>query len=211
MNNSSSIRVTEIYRTLEGEAGAAGRAATFIRLTGCPLRCVWCDAPHAFAGGRVRTVGDVVEEASVLGLDLVTVTGGEPLAQKATPDLCEALLARRSEVRLETSGTIDIRCVAPPVRRIVDFKAPGSGECERNLWENLAALVPGDEAKVVVADRADFDWAVAALERTPLPREARFVQAAWGIVKETDLARWILETRAPVRLGVQLNKFLGLP
>lgn len=210
------LRVSEIFHSIEGEGGAAGRSAVFVRLTGCPLRCVWCDTEHAFYGGRAMEIDEVLAAvraaASPLEPTLVTVTGGEPIVQADTPLLCREMLAKGWEVRLETSGAYDVGLVPPPVVRVVDFKAPGSGEAGRNFWENLDHLEETDEVKVVVASRADFDWAVREVfARSPLPPERNFVQPVWGEVAPDEVRSWIDETNAPARMSVQLNKYLGLP
>jgi len=201
--------VSEVYASLQGESTQAGRPCTFVRLTGCPLRCVWCDTAWAFHGGERTTLGHVLDRVRALGLPLVEVTGGEPLSQAGCVPLCDALLAAGYEVMLETSGAFDLAPVDPRVRRIVDLKCPDSGEVDKNRWENLALLGPGDELKAVVASRADFDWALDVLRErlAALPCSVLW-SPVWSAVAPADLAAWILEARAPGRLQLQLHKVL---
>jgi 7-carboxy-7-deazaguanine synthase len=204
--------VHEIYRSLQGESTFAGLPCVFVRLTACHLRCVYCDTPHAFNQGEVLGLDDVVARALELGDPLVEITGGEPLLQPEVYPLMTGLADAGKTVLLETSGAIDIAAVDPRVHVILDIKTPGSGEVEANVWNNLARLKPADEVKVVVCDRADFDWAVAIvrthrlMERCPV-----LFSAAFGQVSPTDLAAWILASRLPVRLQLQQHKILWDP
>ena len=164
-STAATLLISELYCSIQGESSYAGRPCGFIRLTGCPLRCVWCDTEYAFTGGERMTIEDVLTEAAGWGVGLVEVTGGEPLAQ----DACLALLTRLCdagyEVLLETSGSIDITPVDPRVVKIIDVKCPGSGEEKANRWENLPSLNPRDEIKFVLADRRDYDWAKEVIDR----------------------------------------------
>lgn len=201
------LGVTEIYASIQGESTHAGRPCTFIRLAGCPLRCTWCDTEYSFAAGQRQTVAQVVAAARELAVPLVELTGGEPLAQKHAPDLLIALCDAGFEVLLETSGAYPFTHLDPRVRVIADLKCPGSAEAARNLWLELAKLRAIDELKIVVADRADFDWALQHL-RTTLHALAATV--LWSAVTPNltpaDLAAWVLASKAPGRLQIQLHK-----
>jgi 7-carboxy-7-deazaguanine synthase len=207
-----SLVVHEIYRSLQGESTFAGLPCVFVRLTACHLRCGYCDTPHAFYQGRTLTVDEVVARALTLGDRLVEVTGGEPLLQPEALPLMTRLADAGRTVLLETSGALDIGPVDPRVHVILDLKTPGSGEVAANLRENLARLKPSDEVKVVVCDRADFDWAVAQvrayhlLDRCPV-----LIGAVSDRVDPAALASWILDSGLPLRLQVQLHKILWGP
>ncbi|MEM9303638.1 MAG: 7-carboxy-7-deazaguanine synthase QueE [Pseudomonadota bacterium] len=203
------VKITEIFRSIQGEAHAAGWPTTFIRLTGCPLRCTWCDTAYAFHGGRWWTFDDVLAEVEGLGVKHVCVTGGEPLAQKRCFDLLTGLCDAGYAVSLETSGALDVSAVDPRVRRVVDLKAPASGESGRNRWENLEVLRPEEEVKFVIADRDDFDWALARVqEHSIAERVTVLFSPVWESLPPAELAAWILDAGAPVRLQVQLHKVL---
>jgi 7-carboxy-7-deazaguanine synthase len=203
------LNITEIYTSIQGEGLRAGRPCTLVRLTGCDLRCRWCDTAHAFTGGSRMSVDAVVSEVERLGCRLVEVTGGEPLLQRAVHLLIGRLLDAGTEVLLETGGHRDIRPVDPRVVRIVDLKAPGSGEVHRNLWPNLDDLRPHDELKIVIADRADYDWARRVLvERRLADRAVVHFSPVHGELDPAALAEWILEDRLPVRLQIQLHKVI---
>ena len=203
------MRITEIFHSLQGEAAAVGWPTVFVRLTGCPLRCEWCDTAYAFHGGRWRTIDDVLAEVARYGTRHVCVTGGEPLAQKRCIGLLARLCDAGCEVSLETSGALDIGDVDARVRKVVDLKAPGSGESARNLWSNLAHLSAHDQLKVVVADRADYDWAVARVREHALPARCQVLfSPVHGRLAPRDLAEWILADRLDVRMQVQLHKLL---
>ncbi len=181
----------------------------FVRLTGCPLRCVWCDTEYAFHGGAWRTIDEILAEVAGYGARHVCVTGGEPLAQKR----CLALLARLCdagyEVSLETSGALDVAGVDARVRKVVDLKAPGSGEAARNLRSNLDALTPFDQLKIVVAGRADYEWARARIaEHRLAARCTVLLSPVHGALEPRELAEWILADRLPVRMQLQLHKLL---
>jgi len=203
------LRVAEIFHSIQGEADAVGWPTVFVRLTGCPLRCIWCDTAYAFEGGQWRDIGSILDEVRGYGARHVCVTGGEPLAQKRCLDLLRRLCDAGFEVSLETSGALDISQVDPRVRRVMDIKAPGSGESERNRWENLQHLAACDQLKFVLADRADYEWAVAILrERGLASRCVVLFSAVYGVLEPRQLAEWILRDRLPVRLQIQLHKFL---
>jgi 7-carboxy-7-deazaguanine synthase len=203
------LRVTEIFRSIQGEGLRAGFPCAFIRLTGCSLRCVWCDTAYAFSGGEELPVATAAERVLALGTDLVEVTGGEPLEQEGVYPLIDALLAKGKTVLLETGGHVAIDRVDPRVVKIVDVKAPGSGMAAANLPENLDNLGPRDEVKFVLADRRDFDWALDFVrERNLDARNPVTFSPAWGELSATELAEWIRDSGRPIRLGVQLHKLL---
>ena len=203
------LRVAEIFHSIQGEADAVGWPTVFVRLTGCPLRCVWCDTAYAFEGGAWRTFDAILDEVRGFGVRHVCVTGGEPLAQKRCVDLLRRLCDEGYEVSLETSGALDISAVDPRVRRVVDLKAPGSGEMGRNLWSNVEHLHAHDQVKVVLADRADYDWAVARVREHDLAARCTVLfSPVWGELDPRELAEWMLADRMPVRLQVQLHKYL---
>jgi 7-carboxy-7-deazaguanine synthase len=204
--------IHEIYRSLQGESTFAGLPCIFIRLTACHLRCVYCDTPHAFAEGHVLDLDTIIARTLDLGDDLVEITGGEPLLQPEVHPLMTRLADLGKTVLLETSGAVATDAVDPRVRIILDIKTPGSGEADANIWSNLDRLKPTDEIKVVVCDRADFDWAVEIVrERHLLDRCPVLFSAVFGAVNPTDLASWILESRLPVRLQLQQHKILWDP
>lgn len=203
------LRITEIFHSLQGEARATGWPTVFVRLTGCPLRCVWCDTAYAFQGGTWREIDEIVEEVQKYQVRHVCVTGGEPLAQKRCLNLLAALCDAGYEVALETSGAIDVSDVDPRVVKVMDLKAPGSGEHERNLWSNVAALTSRDQVKFVIADRADYDWARTVIAQHGIAQRSDVLfSPVYGILAPRDLAQWILADRLPVRMQIQLHKVL---
>jgi len=203
------LRINEIFHSLQGESTHAGRPCVFIRLTGCNLRCVWCDTAYAFHQGVSMAVDEVVDRTRRFGCDLVEVTGGEPLLQPEAPELMEALLACGFEVLLETGGSVPIDEVPEGVRRIVDVKCPGSGEHERNHWANLDLLRRGDEVKFVIADRADYEWAAHVVRERELHRRVPVLfSAVHGGLDAGHLAGWVLAEGLPVRVQIQLHKLL---
>lgn len=205
----SRLKITEIFCSLQGESRSAGWPTVFVRLTGCPLRCTWCDTTYSFHGGEWRDLGAIVEEVASHGVRHVCVTGGEPLAQKRCIDLLVKLCDKGFEVSLETSGALDIGAVDPRVSRVVDIKAPGSGEQARNRWENLPLLTAHDQLKFVLADRADFNWAVAMLTEHDLAARCEVLfSPVWESLPPADLAQWVLDARLPVRMQLQLHKIL---
>jgi len=203
------IRVTEIFRSIQGESTRAGFPCAFIRLTGCSLRCVWCDSAYAFSGGREMPVSAAAEEVLALGTDLVEVTGGEPLEQEGVYPLMDRLLECGKTVLLETGGHVPLDLVDPRVVKIVDVKAPGSGMMAANPPENLERLGPRDEVKFVLADRRDFDWALDFVRERGLDgRHVVTFSPVWETLAAAELAGWIRDSGRPIRLGLQLHKLL---
>jgi 7-carboxy-7-deazaguanine synthase len=206
------LLVHEIYPSIQGESTHVGEPCTFVRTTACNLRCRWCDTTHAFFEGRPLTVAEVLAEVERLGLQLVELTGGEPLLQPAALELMTALCDRRHRVLLETSGSLDVRPVDPRVAKIVDLKAPASGEEPSNRYDNVEALLPHDELKLVLADRGDYEWAREKVRELDLARRcAVLFGPAFGRLEPRDLAAWIIADRLPVRMQVQLHKYVWNP
>ncbi len=205
---STQLRITEIFRSIQGEALASGWPTVFVRLTGCPLRCRYCDTAYAFSGGEWREIDQIVESVTAFGVRHVCVTGGEPLAQPGCLPLLSSLCDAGFEVSLETSGAIDIAVVDRRVSRIVDIKTPASGEVERNLYENVERLTAADALKFVVCDQADYEWARARVaDWQPLPCTV-FFSPSYDALDAGQLADWILEDSLDVRLQLQLHKLL---
>ena len=203
------LRVTEIFFSLQGESARAGLPTVFVRLTGCPLRCTWCDTTYSFTGGEAARIESVLAEVAKYPARQVCVTGGEPLAQKECLPLVTALCDAGYEVSLETSGALDIAGVDPRVARVIDLKAPDSGEGARNRWENLGLLTPQDELKIVVASRTDYEWARELIRERRLDTLCPvLLSPAQGLVDPTALAEWILEDGLNVRFQLQLHKLL---
>jgi len=205
----ASVRLTEVFLSLQGETSRTGLPTVFVRLAGCPLRCRWCDTTYSFQGGETVAVADVVARVAEFGVTTVCVTGGEPLAQKHAPALLTALADAGYSVSLETSGALDVSEVDARVSRIVDIKPPESGESGRNRWENLAHLTAHDEIKFVLANRADYEWARGVLRERALDRVCPVLfSPVQGELAPAELADWIIEDRLPVRMQVQLHKVL---
>ena len=202
--------VHEIYRSIQGESSWVGLPCTFVRLTGCNLRCTWCDTPQAFHGGKRMQRGEVLGEALALATPLVELTGGEPLLQPGAIPLLRELCDAGRTVLLETSGEADVAPVDPRVHKIMDLKAPGSGECHRNRWSNLEHLGEGDEIKFVLADRRDYDWMRSIVAQHALGRSGPRLLASpvWGALDPKDLVSWVLEDALPVRVQMQLHKVI---
>lgn len=210
MAEADTIRVHEMYASIQGESTFAGLPCAFVRLSRCNLRCRWCDTPQAFEGGHWMAVDEVLQKAVSFGTPLVEVTGGEPLLQPAVLPLLEQLCETGRTVLLETSGERDISAVDPRVHRIMDLKAPGSGESHRNRWENIDYLTKRDEVKIVLSDRADYEWAkhVIAEHRLCERVHAVLLSCVWGEIDPQELARWVLEDGLQVRVQIQLHKVI---
>ena len=203
------LKLTEIFLSLQGESTLVGWPTVFVRLTGCPLRCQYCDTAYAFYGGEWHTLDQVLAEVASHGVRHVCVTGGEPLAQKGCLPLLSALCDAGYVVSLETSGAIDVSAVDPRVIRVVDIKTPGSNEVTRNRWDNLALLKEQDQIKFVLCSRDDYDWAKGILKQYGLPERCSVLfSPSHGQVDPTALADWIVADRLPVRMQMQLHKIL---
>ena len=206
------LKVTEIFHSIQGESTHAGRPCVFIRLTGCPLRCTWCDTAYAFYGGRDFTENDVIEQVRAFGCPLVEVTGGEPLSQPEACSLLARLCDEGFEVLLETSGAIDTAGVDRRVRVVLDVKCPGSGMAERMHWPNLERLASHDEVKFVIKDRGDYEWARDLIRRRDLTARCTvLVSPVFGETDPRQLAEWVLADRLPVRFQLQLHKHVWAP
>jgi len=213
-----SLRVTEIFHSIQGESTWIGVPCTFVRLTGCPLRCVWCDTAYAFQGGTSMRLGEIVEEVRGFPAEVVEITGGEPLAHAPAYELAKLLLDEGYTVLVETSGAFDVAPLDTRAHKIMDLKCPGSGESHRNLWPNLDHLSGRDEVKLVIKDRADYEWARDTIRERGLDARvaegslrALLISPVWGEVDLEALAGWILEDALPVRLQVQLHKLVWGP
>jgi 7-carboxy-7-deazaguanine synthase len=205
----ATLRVTEIFFSLQGETSRVGLPTVFVRLTGCPLRCGYCDTAYAFHGGESLALDTILERVAAYGARHVTLTGGEPLAQKHAPALLRQLADRGYSVSLETSGALDVSGVDERISKILDLKTPGSGECARNLWSNLAHLTPHDEIKFVLCDEQDYIWAREQLQAHHLADLCPVLfSPVHGQLAPRRLAEWILRDSLRVRLQVQLHKLL---
>ncbi len=205
----TSLRIFEIFHSLQGESSRVGLPTVFVRLTGCPLRCGYCDTEYAFHGGSTQTLEQILHEVAQYQAQYVCVTGGEPLAQKACHDLLNALCDAGYSVSLETSGAMDISQVDDRVSVIMDIKTPGSGEKSKNLWTNIPYLKAKDEVKFVLADRPDYDWAREILEKyQALKKIPVLFSPVYKTLPPADLAKWVLEDHLPVRMQLQLHKIL---
>ncbi len=206
---SGGLVVNEIFTSIQGESTHTGRPCTFVRLTGCGLRCSWCDTAYAFHEGHSKQIEEIAGEVRSRGVRFVTVTGGEPLQQPATPELIRTLLDGGFEVQIETSGSVDTSTVDPRARIILDVKAPGSGEAGRMLWSTVARLRPVDEAKFVLLDRRDYEFARGLVREGRIPSGVPILfSPVHEELEPADLAAWILEDRLEVRLQVQLHKYI---
>lgn len=202
------LRITEIFFSIQGESSHAGRPCVFVRLTGCNLRCRWCDSEYTFTGGERMTEDEILERVRSYGCNLVEVTGGEPLAHAEAFPFIQRLCDEGFEVLIETSGSIDIRPVDPRARLILDIKTPGSGEVAKNRWENLEHLREHDEIKFVIDGRADYEWARALVAEKKLDRWTVLFSPVWGELSMKDLAEWMLADRVPARFQTQLHKHI---
>ncbi len=206
------VRVTEIFHSIQGESSFVGQPCVFVRLTGCPLRCTWCDTDYAFYGGQDLSIEDVLAKIGAYGCRLVEVTGGEPLAQPEAFPLIARLCDEGYQVLIETSGAIDIESVDRRAHVILDVKCPGSGMTDRMHWANLANLTTKDEVKFVLADRRDYEWARATIvERGLAERCTILMSPAFGSLEPRQLAEWMLADRLPVRFQLQVHKFIWSP
>jgi 7-carboxy-7-deazaguanine synthase len=203
------LRVSEIFYSLQGEARTMGLPTVFVRLSGCPLRCHYCDTPYAFSGGNSLSLADIRQQIAAYNCHYITLTGGEPLAQKPCIELLNGLAAEGLEVSVETSGAIDIGGIDPRVSRVLDIKTPGSGEVEKNRWSNLSLINPNDQIKFVICHRQDYDWAKQQIDQHQLSGRCELILSpAAGHQDATELADWILADRLPVRFQLQLHKLL---
>jgi 7-carboxy-7-deazaguanine synthase len=208
------LRVTEIFHSIQGESTHAGRPCTFVRLTGCPMRCTWCDSEYTFSGGEHFTIDAITDRVREFGCKLVEITGGEPLAQREAFDLIERLGDEGFEVLIETGGYVSTAGVDPRAKIILDIKCPASGEAERNDWTNLARLRPNqDEVKFVVADRTDWEFAKKIIIEHDLEHRTKaiLISPAWGLIDLQELARWIAESGLNLRMQLQLHKYIWGP
>lgn len=222
MNSATSetpfLRVTEIFRSIQGESTWAGLSCAFVRLTGCPLRCVWCDTEYSFHGGEKISLDQIIRRVEESGLDLVEITGGEPLIHPNAFVLVSRLLDKGYTVLVETSGALSVAALDPRAHKIMDLKCPGSGEVDKNLWENLDHLTERDEVKFVVKDRPDYEWTRTVIRERGLDRQVRegrlnalLVSPVWDQTNLESLASWILEDGLPVRFQAQLHKLIWDP
>ncbi|MBI3187673.1 MAG: 7-carboxy-7-deazaguanine synthase QueE [Gammaproteobacteria bacterium] len=203
------IRISEIFYSLQGESTLSGLPTVFVRLTGCPLRCGYCDTAYAFTGGEWHTIEGILQRVKNFGAHYVCVTGGEPLAQKSCFDLLQALCDAGYGVSIETSGAMDICDVDTRVVRVMDIKTPGSGEFSKNLFSNIDCLTSHDEVKFVICDRNDYDWSCDVLKQYKLADRCKVLfSPSYQTLPATDLAEWILRDKLPVRMQIQLHKFL---
>ena len=212
------LRVTEIFHSIQGESTWAGVPCTFVRLTGCPLRCSWCDTGYAFHGGEKMTLDAIVQRVDAIGTPVVEVTGGEPLVHRNAFVLVETLLEKGYTVLVETSGAVDVAPLDARAHKIMDLKCPGSGEAQKNLWSNLDHLTSRDEIKFVIADRVDYEWARDVVRERGLDRRVRegslraiLFSPVWDSVGFRELAEWVLEDRLPVRYQIQMHNVIWGP
>lgn len=209
MSDTSRLRISEIFFSLQGESATVGYPTVFVRLTGCPLRCQYCDTAYAFTGGEWLSLPDIMEKVLAYRTRYVTVTGGEPLAQKPCLELLKALCDAGYQVSLETSGAVDIASVDPRVIKVMDLKTPGSAEVERNRYENVRHLTSQDQVKFVICNRDDYLWSKEMLNTHDLPARCEVLfSPSQGEQDATELADWILQDQLPVRMQIQLHKVL---
>ncbi len=208
MTASDTLRITEIFHSLQGESNTVGIPTVFVRLTGCPLRCQYCDTAYAFEGGELISIDDIVNRVRDYDCDYVTVTGGEPLAQPNCKVLLDRLCELGLKVSLETSGAMDIDGLNPATVIVLDLKTPASGECDRNRYENINLLKPQDQVKFVICNRKDYEWSRATLELYDLYNKVNDVlfSPSWEELPAAELADWILQDRLPVRMQMQMHK-----
>ncbi|RDV37308.1 radical SAM protein [Bradymonadaceae bacterium TMQ3] len=205
------LRLTEIFFSIQGESSFAGMPCTFVRLSRCNLRCTWCDTTYSFNGGDRTEIDDIIDRLDAIGCKIVEITGGEPLLQRPVHTLMSRLCDLGYTVLIETSGSLDIAPIDERVHIIMDLKAPGSGEVDKNLFSNIAHLKPTDEVKFVLLNREDFDWAIATIEEHHLLEHAQIIfSPVHGELSGHELANWILESGKTIRLGLQIHKFLDV-
>ena len=203
------LTVNEIFKSIQGESSFTGLPCIFIRLTGCNLRCTWCDTEYAFYEGKPKSVQDIMDTIEPLGISLVEITGGEPLLQDTVYDLINALLEKNYKVLVETGGGVSVKKVPEQVIKILDVKCPGSGEASKNLWDNLDHLNPKDEVKFVLADRADYEWSREILDRYNIHKKVKVLfSPVYDKLDLKELAAWVLEDNLPVRVQTQLHKVI---
>ena len=207
------LRLTEIYKSIQGESTWVGLPCIFIRLARCHLRCVWCDTAYAFYGGENVTIGEILRKCREMQGELVEITGGEPLVQRECADLAQALLDEGYTVLVETSGTLPIRVLPAEAIKIMDLKCPDSGECEKNDWSNVETLSPRDEVKFVIASRLDYEWSRDVVRKYGLPARCRAVlfSPVFDAIEPERIVRWILEDDLDVRFQMQLHKCIWPP
>lgn len=209
MTTSKTLRITEIFSSLQGETRTVGLPTTFVRLTGCPLRCGYCDTAYAFHGGKTTPLEDILTKVATFGVHHVTVSGGEPLAQKNCLDLLTLLCDAGYEVSLETSGALDISAVDPRVVKVVDIKTPGSKESEKNRFENIPFLTQNDQVKFVICNKEDYDWSKGIMQKYDLSICSDILfSPSHGQLSNKDLADWIVADKLPVRFQLQLHKYI---
>jgi 7-carboxy-7-deazaguanine synthase len=210
LNIENTLKITEIFYSLQGESSSVGWPTVFVRLTGCPLRCVYCDTAYAFHGGKRKKVDDVISMVNAFGARYVTVTGGEPLAQPACLSLLKKLCDTGYRVSLETAGALNIASVDLRVRIVMDLKTPDSKEEKSNCYENIKLLKPSDEVKFVIGSRGDYDWSVVQCEKYKLSTRCDVLfSPSYGVLEAQQLADWIVADRLLVRMQVQLHKILS--
>ncbi|MGL4997284.1 MAG: 7-carboxy-7-deazaguanine synthase QueE [Deefgea sp.] len=203
------LRITEIFHSLQGETSRMGLPTVFVRLTGCPMRCGYCDSAYAFTGGKTQSIDDIMQQIRAFSCNTVCVTGGEPLAQKPVHLLFKRLCDEGFDVSVETGGGQPIDCVDPRVSRILDIKTPGSGEMHNMHWPNVDAVTAGDEIKFVLVDRSDYEWARDKVLTEKLNERAPVIfSPVWETLKPVDLAEWVIADKLSVRVQVQLHKIL---
>lgn len=206
------MRITEIYKSIQGESSYAGLPCVFIRTTGCDLRCSWCDSEFTFSGGTSMTLDQIIAEVETYDCELVELTGGEPMLQPEIYELAERLADAGHTVLIETGGHRDISKLDQRVVRIMDLKCPASGECEKNLWSNLEHLRPHDEVKFVLADRGDYDWMLQTIREHRLEDRVKLlISTAFGSVKPEQVVAWMLEDKLRARFQLQLHKYIWRP
>jgi 7-carboxy-7-deazaguanine synthase len=203
------IKINEIYLSIQGESSHTGLPCVFVRLTGCNLRCVWCDTAYAFHEGKTQSIDQTLKDVKIFGINLVEITGGEPLMQEDVYPLMEALLENGYKVMLETGGSLSLGKVPRDVIKVLDLKCPGSGEHKKNNLDNLKLLAPHDEVKFVILDRRDYEWSRDLIKKQKINETAPILfSPVYGKLELKELVKWILEDRLPVRLQTQLHKII---